>query len=88
MKTLTEQLAGYWSGARYEALPAETVRLAKRFLIDTLAAGIAGANTDVAQIVDRTVRDTLEGASGSSVLWGRRETLPARSLFGGLLHTR
>ena len=78
MSTLSEQLAAYWSAARYETLPAETVRLAKRFLIDTLAAGIAGAKTDVAQIVDRTVRTTLEGATGSSVLWGRRETLPAR----------
>jgi 2-methylcitrate dehydratase PrpD len=32
----------------------------------------------VAQIVDRTVRGTLENASGSGVLWGRRDTLPAR----------
>ena len=37
-KTLTESLAGYWSAARYEDLPPETVRLAKRFMLDTLAA--------------------------------------------------
>ena len=46
-RTLTESLADYWSAARYEDLPPETVRLAKRFLIDTLAAGIAGAHTEV-----------------------------------------
>ena len=78
MTTLSEQLAAYWADARYEALPPDTTRLARRFLIDTLAAGIAGADTEVARIVDRTVRVALENASGSSVLWGRRETLPAR----------
>ena len=60
MTTLTEQLADYWSAARYEDLPPETVRLAKRFLIDTLAAGIAGASTEVARIVERTVRGALQ----------------------------
>jgi 2-methylcitrate dehydratase PrpD len=75
--TLSEHLARYWSHARYEEMPAEAVRLAKRFLTDTLAAGIAGAGTDVAGIVMRTVEGSLEGAAGSSVIWGRSETLPA-----------
>jgi len=75
--TLTESLAHYWASARYEDLPAESIRLAKRFLIDTLAAGIAGAGTDVAGIVLRTVQTSLEGAAGSSGVWGRSEVLPA-----------
>lgn len=74
---MTERLARYWAAARYEDLPPESVRLAKRFLIDTLAAGIAGAHTDVAAIVLRAAQTSLEGASGSSVLWGRTATLPA-----------
>ena len=78
MRTLTEQLADYWSNARCEDFPPDTVRLAKRFLIDTLAAGIAGAGSEVAQIVDRAVRGALERSSGTSVLWGRKDTLPAR----------
>jgi len=41
--TLTERAARYWASVGYDDLPAEAVRLAKRFLIDTLAAGIAGA---------------------------------------------
>lgn len=77
MTTLTESLAQYWAAARYEDLPAESIRLAKRFLIDTLAAGIAGAGTDVAEITLRAVQTSLEGAAGSSVLWARSETLPA-----------
>lgn len=75
--TLIESLAQYWSQARYEDLPAESVRLAKRFLIDTLAAGIAGAKTDVADIVLRTSQAALGGAAGTSVVWGRTATLPA-----------
>lgn len=77
MTTLTESLAHYWAGARYEDLPPESIRLAKRFLTDTLAAGIAGAGTDVAGITLRAVQSSFEGAGGSSVLWGRSETLPA-----------
>ncbi len=75
--TLIESLAQYWSQARYEDLPAESIRLAKRFLIDTLAAGIAGAKTDVADIVLRTSQAALGGAAGTSVVWGRTATLPA-----------
>jgi 2-methylcitrate dehydratase PrpD len=75
--TLSESLAGYWSAARYEDLPPETVRLAKRFLLDTLAAGIAGADTEVAAIVLRTIQRSFGTEAGSSVLWGRTTNLPA-----------
>src|SRR5437868_2656390 len=75
--TLTESLAKYWASARYEDLPPETIRLAKRFLIDTLAAGVAGANQDVVAIVLGAVRNALEQAGGSSILWAQRSTLPA-----------
>ena len=75
--TLTESLAQYWAPARYEDLPPESIRLAKRFLIDTLAAGIAGAGSDVAGIALRTMQTSLEGAAGSSGVWGRSAVLPA-----------
>jgi len=75
--TLTESLAQYWSSVRFDDLPVDTVRLAKRFLLDTLAAGIAGAGTDVAAIVRRAAQDSLEVVAGSSVLWARNDKLPA-----------
>ena len=75
--TLTESLANYWTAARFEDLPGDTVRLAKRFLIDTLAAGIAGANTDVADAVLAAAQAGMEGAAGSAAIWGRSEKLPA-----------
>jgi len=77
--TLTESLAGYWSSARYEDLPPEAVRLAKRFLIDTLAAGIAGAGTEVPSIVlDAVGGSSPTEAGAASIVWGRSELLPAR----------
>jgi len=78
-QTLTESLAGYWSSARYDDLPPETVRLAKRFLIDTLAAGIAGAGTEVTSIVlDALGAAASTSAGASSIVWGRSERLPVR----------
>jgi 2-methylcitrate dehydratase PrpD len=47
--TLVEQAADYWATARYEDVTPEAVRLAKRFLLDTLAAGIAGSHTQVVE---------------------------------------
>jgi len=82
--TLTEQLAGYWSAARFEDLPAEVVWAAKRFLLDTLAAGVAGGRT---MVVDSVVGAMRAGGSGAGemVLWGRPDTLPpaAAALVNG-----
>jgi 2-methylcitrate dehydratase PrpD len=62
--TLTENLASYWASARFEDLPADTVQLAKRFLIDTLSAGIAGAHTNVVKTVLAATEAGTEGAVG------------------------
>src|SRR5581483_2919438 len=75
--TLVERLAGYWAAARFDDMPAEAVRLAKRFLLDTLAAGIAGSHTDVADKAVAAARAGTETTAGSGVLWGRSDTLPA-----------
>jgi 2-methylcitrate dehydratase PrpD len=82
--SLSEQLAGYWAHARFEDLPPEVVRAAKRFLLDTLAAGVAGGRTAV---VESVVRAMAAGGSGAGdiALWGRGDTLPpaAAALVNG-----
>ncbi len=72
--SLSEQLSAYWVGARFEDLPTEVVHAAKRFLLDTVAAGVAGGATPV---VDTVVRAMQAGGSGSGTaqLWGRSQTL-------------
>ena len=76
-ETLVERAAEYWSTARYEDVAPEAIRLAKRFLLDTLAAGIAGARTDVVETAIAAARAGTESTAGSGVLWGRNDTLPA-----------
>ena len=75
--TLVERAADYWSTARFEDVTPEAIRLAKRFLLDTLAAGIAGSGSDVVDIAIKAARAGTEATSGSAVLWGRDGTLPA-----------
>lgn len=72
--SLTERFAGYWSAAQVGDLPAEVVHAARRSLLDTLAAGVAGGATTV---VDSVVAAMHAGGSGvgSSTLWGRADTL-------------
>jgi 2-methylcitrate dehydratase PrpD len=75
--TLVERVADYWSTARYENVTPEAIRLAKRFLLDTLAAGIAGSHTEVVETAIAAARAGTESTAGSGVLWGRNDTLPA-----------
>jgi 2-methylcitrate dehydratase PrpD len=72
--TLSAQLAAYWAGARFEDLPPEVVHAAKRFLLDTIAAGTAGGATEVVSTVVRAMQAGGSG-SGDTVLWGRADTL-------------
>jgi 2-methylcitrate dehydratase PrpD len=74
--TLIEQAAAYWATAPYQAVPAEALRLSKRFLLDTLAAGIAGSHSEVVEIAIAAARAGTESTSGSAVLWGRGDRLP------------
>jgi len=82
--TLSEQLAAYWSQARFEDLPEAVVWAGKRFLLDTVAAGVAGARTPV---VDSVLAAMHAGGSGTgeAILWGCSETLPpaAAALVNG-----
>jgi 2-methylcitrate dehydratase PrpD len=75
--TLVERAADYWSTTRFEDVTPEAIRLAKRFLLDTLAAGIAGSGSDVVDVAIKAARAGTEATSGSAVLWGRDGTLPA-----------
>ncbi|MBV9568352.1 MAG: MmgE/PrpD family protein, partial [Hyphomicrobiales bacterium] len=75
--TLTESLANYWAPVRYEDLPSSAVMLAKRFLLDNLAAAIAGSTSEVTLIALRAARAAAEAGTGSSIVFGHRTTLPA-----------
>ena len=50
MTTLAETLSTYASSLRYDDLPAETVHLAKRFIIDTLGCALGGYDSEPARV--------------------------------------
>ena len=74
--SLTEQLAEYWSNARYEDLPAPIVAMAKSVLLDTLSVAVRGAESEVAVVTRNGAAAIIESSSGSSSLWGTGLTLP------------
>jgi 2-methylcitrate dehydratase PrpD len=82
-RTLSGRIAAYWSGARFEDLPEEVVRKAKGFILDTIAAGTAGGDSDVVN----TVAAGAAAASGGGrvPLWGRgdRAAPAAAALVNG-----
>ena len=83
--SLTEQLAAYWSTARYEDLPPQVVDMAKSVLLDTLAVAVRGAESEVAVAARNGAAAALEADSGSASLWGTHLTLPpsAAALVNG-----
>jgi len=76
-QSLTEQIAAYWSGVRYEDLPAPVVAMAKSVLLDTLSVGVRGAGSEAVTAVHKGIANALECSKGSASLWGRHDTLPA-----------
>jgi 2-methylcitrate dehydratase PrpD len=72
--SLTSVLAGFWSGARLDDLPGPVVAAAKRALLDTLAVGVAGSETEVARVA---LAGAVAGdASGAAGAWGTDRRLP------------
>lgn len=68
--SLTEQLARYWSAARFGDLPPAVVDLCKRSLLDTLVVGRRGAQAAEPDLVARAALRFAARDCGVSTLWG------------------
>src|SRR5512134_3022738 len=66
--TVSESLARWIAGLRWEDLPGDVIRMAKRVLLDTLGCALHGAATPEAAALAR-VREDL-GSSGPCAVWG------------------
>ena len=74
--SLSEQLAAFVAGVPNDALPAAVVHKAKRHILDTLGASLAGA----AAMESRSARAVMSGdGPGVAQLWGTRQSLGPRS---------
>jgi 2-methylcitrate dehydratase PrpD len=71
------RLGSFVAEVRYTELPAGIVEKAKRHILDTLGAGLAGATSDEA----RLVLDALEATDspGPATVWGTRARLSPRN---------
>ena len=61
MMTVVEQLSTYAASLRYEDLPAEAVRQAKRLIVDTIGCALGGYWSEPARIA----RDIAAGVRSS-----------------------
>jgi 2-methylcitrate dehydratase PrpD len=67
------RLAQFCVDTRFEDLPAELVEQAKRHILDTFGAALAGAGSDVA----KQARQVFKGEAGSTLVWGTGQRVGA-----------
>jgi 2-methylcitrate dehydratase PrpD len=70
---LSERLANFIADSSFDELPHEVVEKAKRHLLDTLGAALAGARTEPARAA-RSVMDS----TGDAIIWGTSRRTKAR----------
>ena len=84
MTTLAETLSNYTAGLSYEDLPAETVHLAKRFIIDTLGCALGGYASEPARVA-REMAGMVTSSHPATVLGsGRQSSLDLASFANGV----
>ncbi|HET6492942.1 MAG TPA: MmgE/PrpD family protein [Burkholderiales bacterium] len=79
-KPLAAHVAEFVTTTRYSDIPAETVRIAKKHILDTLATGLAGAPAEGSAIVRRYVEQL--GCAGTATVFGM--ALRAQPRFAAL----
>lgn len=67
------RLAQFCVDTRFDDLPAALVEQAKRHILDTFGAALAGAGSDVA----RQARQVFKGEAGSTLVWGTGQRVGA-----------
>jgi 2-methylcitrate dehydratase len=78
--TIAEILAQYATTLKYEDLPPEVVRLAKRVIIDTLGCAIGGYSAEPSQIAVRLAAG-VSAANAATVICSGARTSPELAVF-------
>jgi 2-methylcitrate dehydratase len=78
--TIVEQLAAYASALRYEDLPAEVVRRAKRLIVDTVGCALGGYSSGPAAIA-RELAATVTSTRPATVMVSGQRTSPDLAAF-------
>ena len=81
------EITKYISRTRYEDLPKEAVEVAKKAVVDTVGAGIAGSSAPLGKMVAEMVKDGGGKKQSSILVYGDR--VPAReAAFGNAVMAR
>lgn len=83
MGQLTQHAIHFTLSTRWENLPDDVQHQAKRCLMDTLGALIAGSQTPVADIMRKTAREQFGGDQATIMVSGERVSAAAASLANG-----
>ena len=82
--SVTEELAGYISSAKYEAMPAEAVEAAKIVILDGLAVTLAGSREEAARIVADYAQDMGGNPRCSAFGHGFKTSPPMAAFVNGV----
>lgn len=83
MGKFTSHAIDFALNLRWEDLPAEVQHQAKRCLLDTLGALLAGTQTPVAQIMAKTAREQMGGDQATILVSGERISAAGAALANG-----
>jgi len=78
--TIVERLAAYAAGLRYEDLPAEVVRQAKRLIVDTVGCALGGYGAEPAAIA-HDLAATVTSTRPATIMVSGRRTSPDLAAF-------
>jgi 2-methylcitrate dehydratase PrpD len=70
---LAAHVAEFVTGTRYDDIPADVTRMAKKHILDTIGVGLAGVPSDGSEIVRRYV-ETLGCSGGTATIFGTAQT--------------
>lgn len=74
-ETVTQTLAEFAAGLRYEDLPVDVIEEAKRLLLDTIGCGLGGYGVEKGQMAVRLARHM--GGTPEATILGQREKVPS-----------
>jgi 2-methylcitrate dehydratase len=80
VSTIVEQLSRYAVNLRYEDLPVEVVRQAKRLIIDTVGCALGGYDSEPARIA-RDIANTVTSRQPTTVMVSGHKTSPDLATF-------
>lgn len=83
--TLVDELSGYVAGLRYEDLPPEVIRQAKRLLIDTVGCALGGYRSPTYDIAHGIASEVTSANAATVMVSGLRTSVDLATFVNGVM---